>query len=77
MKSKFTLTGDRKIMNMAKHGIVSRSLKTWASFCKPVSMRLCGLMRYTLCEYQEKEIKNKWNSLRKDFGNSKGFAILP
>ena len=52
------LTADWKIMNMTKPGIVARSLKTWTNPCKPVLARLCGLMRYTLCEVGRTETRN-------------------
>lgn len=41
------------MMNMAKLGTVSRSLKTGASVANPLESRAGGLMRYTLCVFQE------------------------
>lgn len=43
-------TGGRKIMNMAKLGIVSRSLKIASSLYKPRLYWASGVTRYTLCD---------------------------
>lgn len=51
MIQQITLTGVRKIMNMAKLGIVSRSLKIQESPATARKHRGFGLMRYTLCEF--------------------------
>jgi len=45
-----TLTGGRKIMNMAKLGTVLRSLKIWVLLEMPRKYNGLQLMSYTLCE---------------------------
>ncbi|MBI5626227.1 MAG: hypothetical protein HY935_03355 [Nitrosomonadales bacterium] len=52
MNSKITLTGDRKMMNMAKLGTVSRAGNSFHSLGNPHKQRAGGMTRYTLCAFQ-------------------------
>lgn len=57
-----TLTGGRKIMNMAKLGTVSRSLTIWATLEIMRKYKELRLMPYTLCEVPKIETRNvSWN----------------
>jgi hypothetical protein len=52
MKSKNILTGERKIMNMQKLGIVVQSISLQEKVLTPRQYRAFNMTRYTLCEYQ-------------------------
>lgn len=53
MISKITLTGGRKMMNMAKLGIVSAAGNYFHSLGNPRKQRAGDLMRYTLCVFHK------------------------
>lgn len=54
MNRKITLTTQEKIVNMVKLGIVSAAGNYFHSFGKRHKQRAGGLMRYTLCVFQDK-----------------------
>jgi hypothetical protein len=57
-----SLTLQKKIMNMAKLGTVSRSLKIYSLLGNPLESRAGGLMRYTLCVFQGAERRNSFRN---------------
>jgi hypothetical protein len=59
MKSKISLTGERKIMNMQKLGIFVQSKSGQAKSANPRKQRAGGMTFYTLCEYQGRG-KSAW-----------------
>lgn len=58
MKSKITLTGEQKIMNMQKLGTVVQSKSGQAKSANPRKQRAGGMTCYTLCEYQGQAKRN-------------------
>jgi hypothetical protein len=66
MKSKNILTGERKIMNMQKVGIVVQSISLQEKVLTPRQYRAFNMTRYTLCEYQGQARRNN---------NRNGFAF--
>jgi hypothetical protein len=58
MKSKNILTGERKIMNMRKVGIVVQSISLQEKVLTPRQYRAFNMTRYTLCEYQRQAKRN-------------------
>jgi len=69
-----TLTGGRKMMNMAKLGTVIQSKTGQAKSGNPLKQRAGDLMRYTLCVFQDKARRN---GSRNSFARKGGFDLSP
>lgn len=63
-----TLTGERKIMNMAKLGTVAQSKSRPAEGANPRKQRADGMTSYTLCVFQGVAKRNSFRNSYPRFG---------